>query len=81
MRTLPTPISSTHTLSTNFRLNIYYLILEKMKNFADDAKYDITNVHGSQIQSDYEARRADAWERIENLNIIKRIISVCMYKP
>ncbi|KAG5646869.1 hypothetical protein DXG03_001945 [Asterophora parasitica] len=58
------------------QLNIYYLILEKMNAFADDAKYDITNVPGAQIQQDYETKRTDAWEVIESLNIIKRIISV-----
>ncbi|KAG6869040.1 hypothetical protein C0993_004713 [Termitomyces sp. T159_Od127] len=56
-------------------LNIYYIILEKMNAFADDAKYDITNVPGAQIQQDYETKRTDAWEIIENLGIIKRIVS------
>ncbi|KAF5377247.1 hypothetical protein D9615_006407 [Tricholomella constricta] len=75
------------TLSTQFidplfnslfymQLNIYYLILEKMNAFADEGKYDITNVPGAQIQQDYENKRSDAWEVIESLNIIKRIISV-----
>ncbi|KAG6897370.1 hypothetical protein C0992_002139 [Termitomyces sp. T32_za158] len=56
-------------------LNIYYIILEKMNAFVDDAKYDITNVPGAQIQQDYENKRTDAWEIIENLGIIKRIVS------
>jgi hypothetical protein len=59
------------------RLNIYYLMLEKMNSFADEAKYDITNVPGAQIAETYEEKRTDAWNVIENLNIIKRIISVC----
>jgi len=59
------------------RLNIYYLVLEKMNSFADEGKYDITNVPGSQISQDYEAKRTDAWSVIENLGIIKRIVSVC----
>ncbi|TFK30664.1 BAR-domain-containing protein [Coprinopsis marcescibilis] len=58
------------------QLNIYYLILEKMQSYADGAKYDITNVPGPQIQQDYEDKRTDAWERIESLAIVKRIISV-----
>ncbi|KAF7367395.1 Bar adaptor protein [Mycena sanguinolenta] len=58
-----------------FRLNIFYLILEKMNGFAEDAKYDVTNTPGSQITSDYEGKRTDAWSRIEDLNITKRIIS------
>lgn len=59
------------------RLNIYYLILEKMNAFADDSKYDISNLSGAKIESDYEEKRSDAWQYIENLNIMKRIISVC----
>ncbi|TEB39139.1 BAR-domain-containing protein, partial [Coprinellus micaceus] len=58
------------------QLNIYYLILEKMQSFADEGKYDITNAPGSAIQQDYEEKRTDAWEHIENLQIVKRIISV-----
>jgi amphiphysin len=48
-----------------------------MNSFADEAKYDITNVPGAQIAETYEEKRTDAWNVIENLNIIKRIISVC----
>ncbi|KAJ2928909.1 hypothetical protein H1R20_g8355, partial [Candolleomyces eurysporus] len=58
------------------QLNIYYLILEKMQSFGDEAKYDVANVPGATIQADYEAKRTDAWEHIESLGIIKRIISV-----
>ncbi|PFH54691.1 hypothetical protein AMATHDRAFT_72453 [Amanita thiersii Skay4041] len=58
------------------QLNIFYLILEKMNNFSEATKYDITNVPGSQIAADYEEKRSDAWQQIENLNIIKRLISV-----
>ncbi|KAJ7139521.1 hypothetical protein C8R44DRAFT_764687 [Mycena epipterygia] len=75
------------TLSTQFidplfssfyymQLNIFYLILEKMNGFAEETKYDISNVPGSQIASDYEQKRTDAWSTIEDLNISKRIISV-----
>ncbi|KIL70605.1 hypothetical protein M378DRAFT_155540 [Amanita muscaria Koide BX008] len=56
-------------------LNIYYLILEKMNSFAEETKYDLSNTPGSQIASDYESQRTDAWSRIESLNIIKRLIS------
>ncbi|KAF8633952.1 hypothetical protein AX15_001134 [Amanita polypyramis BW_CC] len=58
------------------QLNIYYLFLEKMNSFAEDTKYDITNVPGSQIASDYESKRTDAWNHIENMNITKRLVSV-----
>ncbi|KAN0100940.1 hypothetical protein V8E55_000924 [Tylopilus felleus] len=56
------------------QLNIYYLFLEKMNSFAE-GKYNVTNCSGSQIQSDYENRRTDAWSQIEGLGITKRIIS------
>jgi len=58
------------------QLNIYYLLLEKMNSFADEAKYDIANVPGAQIAQEYEEKRTDAWSVIENLGIIKRIVSV-----
>ncbi|KAF9229699.1 BAR-domain-containing protein [Gyrodon lividus] len=56
------------------QLNIYYLFLEKMNSFTE-GRYDVTNCPGSQIQSDYENKRSDAWSQIEDLNITKRIIS------
>ena len=58
------------------QLNIYYLLLEKMQSFADNSKYDVSTASGPQIQHDYESKRTDAWEHIESLSIIKRIISV-----
>ncbi|KAF8887749.1 hypothetical protein BD779DRAFT_1645412 [Infundibulicybe gibba] len=75
------------TLSTQFidplfdsffymQLNIYYLILEKMNSFAEETKYEVSGVTGSQVAQEYEDKRTDAWSLIENLNIIKRIISV-----
>lgn len=60
-----------------YRLNIYYLLLEKMHNFADENKWDLSNVPGSQIAQEYEEKRTDAWANIEELGIIKRIVSVC----
>ncbi|KAI6133390.1 hypothetical protein EDD16DRAFT_1735554 [Pisolithus croceorrhizus] len=59
------------------QLNIYYLFLEKLNTFAE-GRYDVSNVPGSQIQSEYEGKRTDAWSQIEDLNITKRIISTCM---
>ncbi|KAF8973843.1 hypothetical protein BDZ97DRAFT_397918 [Flammula alnicola] len=58
------------------QLNIYYLLLEKMNSFADESKYDISNQPGAQIAQDYEDKRTDAWSLIENLGVVKRIISV-----
>jgi amphiphysin len=67
------------TFNHRNRLNIFYMILEKMNSFAEEAKYDISNVPGNQIASDYEEKRTDAWSTIEGLNITKRIISTCKF--
>jgi hypothetical protein len=58
------------------QLNIYYLILEKMQSFAE-GKYNIS-LGFAEISADYEERKSDAQERVENMNIVKKIISVCM---
>jgi amphiphysin len=74
------------TLSTQFidplfhsffymQLNIFYIILEKMNAFSEENKYDISNISGSEITSNYEEQRTDAWSRIEDLGIAQRIIS------
>ncbi|KIK99910.1 hypothetical protein PAXRUDRAFT_822182 [Paxillus rubicundulus Ve08.2h10] len=60
------------------QLNIYYLFLDKMHSFAE-GRYDVTNCPGSQIQSDYENNRSDAWSQIEDLNITKRFISTSKF--
>ncbi|KAJ4485486.1 BAR-domain-containing protein [Lentinula aciculospora] len=78
------------TLSTQFidplfhsffymQLNIFYIILEKMNNFSEEAKYDISNISGNEICSNYESQRSDAWSQIEELNIAKRIISTSKF--
>ncbi|KDQ54941.1 hypothetical protein JAAARDRAFT_38056 [Jaapia argillacea MUCL 33604] len=55
------------------QLNIFYLILEKLNSFAE-GKYDVS-VTGAQIAEEYEAKRTDAWQQVEDLNIVKRIVS------
>ncbi|KAJ3724298.1 BAR-domain-containing protein [Lentinula guzmanii] len=78
------------TLSTQFidplfhsffymQLNVFYIILEKMNNFSEEAKYDISNISGNEITSNYESQRTDAWSEIEALNITKRIISTSKF--
>jgi amphiphysin len=52
------------------------MLLEKMNGFAEK-NYEVA-VSANQIAEDYEAKRTDAWQEIENLNIAKRIISTCM---
>ncbi|KAI9572620.1 hypothetical protein HD554DRAFT_2014923 [Boletus coccyginus] len=56
------------------QLNIYYLFLEKMNSFAE-GRYNVSNGPASQIQSDYENKRTDAWGQIEDLGILKRFVS------
>ncbi|KAI5120227.1 hypothetical protein M0805_000041 [Coniferiporia weirii] len=55
------------------QLNIFYMLMEKIHGFAE-GKYDV-QVTSSQIAEDYENKRTDAWEVIENMNITKRIVS------
>ena len=50
-----------------------------MNSFADEAKYDISNMPAAQIAQEYEEKRTDAWSVIEGLGIVKRIISVCKF--
>lgn len=47
--------------------------MEKISAFSD-GKYDV-HVPAAQITEEYENKRTDAWEVIENLNITKRIVS------
>lgn len=58
------------------QLNVYYLMLEKLHSFGDESKYDVASAPGGQIQADYEEKRTDAWAQIEELGIIKRIVSL-----
>ena len=58
---------------TSHRLNIFYMLMEKLHGFAE-GKYEV-NLSGADISQDYENKRTDAWERIEAMNITKRIVS------
>lgn len=57
------------------QLNIFYLLLEKLNGFAE-GKFEVS-VPAAQIATDYEEKRSDAFARIEDLGITKRIISTC----
>ncbi|KAK7688225.1 hypothetical protein QCA50_008595 [Cerrena zonata] len=59
------------------QLNIFYLLLEKLSGFAE-GRYDVA-VPAQQIAIDYEDKRTDAWSRIEDLNITKRMISTSKF--
>ncbi|ODN82003.1 hypothetical protein L202_02330 [Cryptococcus amylolentus CBS 6039] len=53
------------------QLNVYYIMMEKLQSFAD-GKYDLTR---KDIENIYLEQRGDAADRIEELQITKRIIS------
>ncbi|WVQ72630.1 hypothetical protein IAR50_002189 [Cryptococcus sp. DSM 104548] len=53
------------------QLNVYYIMMEKLQSFAD-GKYDLTR---KDIENIYLEQRGDAAERIEEMQITKRIIS------
>ncbi|KAF8741682.1 BAR protein, partial [Rhizoctonia solani] len=55
------------------QLNIFYLMLEKLQQFAS-GKYE-TNGTVADIENSYHSRTTDAIERIEALTITKRMVS------
>lgn len=61
--------------SSDDRLNIYYMVLEKLSSFTE-GKYDVSLLFRD-IASDYEAKRPGALQQIEDMAITKRIISTC----
>lgn len=58
-----------------YRLNVLYMTLEKMNEFAESRQYEVSGISGARITADYEGSRTDAWEQIDNLNITKRFAS------
>jgi len=61
--------------SPDDRLNIYYMVLEKLSTFAE-GKYDVS-LSFHDVATDYEAKRPDALQQIEDMAITKRIVSTC----
>ena len=55
------------------QLNIFYLMLEKLQSFAS-GKYETTGTP-EEIEAAYHARTTDAMERVDALQITKRIMS------
>lgn len=62
---------------SDFRLNIYYLMIEKLRNFAD-GKLDIPE-SVAEIVSQFQERRGDIGEQVDNLALTKRIVSTGDY--
>ncbi|QRW05040.1 BAR adaptor protein [Ceratobasidium sp. AG-Ba] len=60
-------------------LNIFYLMLEKLQSFAS-GKYEVAGTP-QDIEQAYHNRRTDAMERVEALNITRRIASTGDYFP
>ena len=58
-------------------MNIFYIVLDKMNNFVEEGKLQVAG--SDDIAEEYMKKRTDAYQIIENFNIIKRILSVCMY--
>lgn len=56
------------------RLNVYYIMLEKVQSFAD-GKYDLNR---KDIENIYLEQRGDAAEQLEEMNITKRQVSTGM---
>lgn len=57
------------------RLNIYYMILDKISQFSE-GKYTI-DVPATQISADFEEKRGDSAAVIEALSVTQRFISTC----
>lgn len=55
------------------------MLLEKLSGFAE-GKYDIT-VSAAQIAEEYEGKRTESWQTIEELNITQRIVSTSQSFP
>jgi len=60
------------------QLNIFYLLLEKLREFAEGRRYDV-NISCAQISAEYEEKRTDAWSSIEGLGITARMISTSKF--
>lgn len=59
----------------DYRLNIFYMILDKINQFSEN-KYTV-DMPASQIVAEYEDKRGDSAAVIEALSITQRFISTC----
>ena len=55
------------------------MVLEKLSSFAE-GKYDVS-LSFQDIAADYESKRSDAVQQIEEMAITKRIVSTCRESP
>jgi amphiphysin len=68
------PESEGGVLRCIYRLNIYYLMMEKLQGFVQENKFS-PGASGAEILGDYENERTEAWQQVESLHITKRIAS------
>jgi amphiphysin len=68
------PKSGVWSLTPIRRLNIYYLMMEKLQGFVQENKFR-PGASGSEIQVDYENDLTEARNQVEGLQITKRIVS------
>lgn len=60
------------------RLNIYYLMMEKIQGFVQENKFR-PGAPGAEIQETYENERTEAAQQVEALQITKRIASTGIF--
>lgn len=62
---------------TTLRLNVYYIMLDKVQSFAD-GKYDLER---KDIENIYLEQRGDSAEQLEEMAITKRMVSTGKSSP
>jgi len=60
-----------HSADADLRLNVYYIMLDKVQSFAD-GKYDLSR---KDIENIYFEQRGDIGEILEEMGITKRGVS------
>jgi len=74
MQYVCSPEVGARSLTSIRRLNIYYLMMEKIQGFVQENKFR-PGASGSEVQGDYDNDRTDAAQQVEGLHITKRIAS------
>jgi amphiphysin len=69
--------SNTHVMNADFRLNVYYIMLDKVQSFAD-GKYDLSR---KDIENIYFEQRGDIGDILEEMGITKRGVSTGEFLP
>jgi amphiphysin len=64
-------VPSIHDVDADLRLNVYYIMLDKVQSFAD-GKYDLSR---KDIENIYFEQRGDIGDILEEMGITKRGVS------